>query len=432
MILYFSDFAFVENRECLYKLLTTSFCAIVLLSLRIYKDSNRLHENSVLKMEWINPFSSLTEDERSHQPQHKVLAKDMLPTVNPYHILQVRRDATTSEIRKSYRRLALLNHPGRGHDSGDQRKRRLQMFEILAASYEALVGKESRRRFDLHLSVVENLRFNRGLAGEMFIGGKRLGTRPIAPETPIQEIEILPRLVRSDSSSSCSSTPSDSSSQIFIKSTTHTNTVVVTTTTNNTETDDSVTKAEILLSAAESERLFGGLLLDLFRARNFEPFTDSLVVFEEVFGSQMFDVSRDEIGRLKAWEPIQDLAFPAGWEGSSRTSHDGKTTVFTTSRILHDRRVTRIETITEDPRTGRRQKHTTVTSQPLEPEVTEEEAGVCFGHCGYYAHNNSESTEESSSFKCTDFLYSYYEICSQFGEEFQVFGAGYWNLLLLK
>jgi hypothetical protein len=304
------------------------------------------------------------------------------------------------------------------------------MFEILAASYETLVGKESRQRFDLHMSVVENLRFNRGLAGEMFIGGKRLGTRPIAPVTPIQEIEILPRLVRSDSSSSCSSTPSaDGSSQIFIKSTPNTDTVVLTTTTNSAEMEDSVTKAKILLSAAESERLLSGLLSDLFRARNFEPFTDSLVVFEEVFGSKVFDVSRDEIGRLKAWERIQDLAFPAGWEGSSKTSRDGKTTVFTTSRILHDRRVTRIETITEDPLTGRRQKHTTVTSQPLEPEVTEEEAGECVGLCGHYAPNNSESTEGSSSFKCTDFLHSYYEACSQFWEEFHMFGAGYWNLL---
>lgn len=380
-------------------------------------------------MELINPFTSVAEEDRTKKAQHGAFEQDMLPTLNPYHTLQVRRDATTSEIRKSYRRLALLSHPGRGDDSRDKKRRRLQMFELLAASYETLVDKESRRRFDVHLSVVENLKFNRGLAGEMYVGGKRLGTRPIASEMPIPEIEIIPRLVRSNSSSSCSSTTSVGSSQLFIASTTNTNTVTLTATTNHTTTNDSVKNSEIHFSAADSERLFGGPLSDLFRARNFEPFADSFLVFERVFGSQVFDVSRDEIGRLKAWEPLQELASPAGWEGSSRTSQDGKTIVFTTSRILHHRRVTRIETITEDPVTGRRQKHTTVVSQPMEQSAKQEEPGSCFGLCGQADTKNAERTEEISSFKCMDVLYGYYGVCSHFCEEFQMFGSGYWKLL---
>ena len=33
--------------------------------------------------------------------------------VNPFHVLQVRQDATVDEIRQHYRRLALWHHPGR-------------------------------------------------------------------------------------------------------------------------------------------------------------------------------------------------------------------------------------------------------------------------------------------------------------------------------
>jgi hypothetical protein len=99
--------------------------------------------------------------------------------VDPYRVLQVRRDATPQEIRHAYRRLSLWHHPGRSihiemTDSSNnnnsnsnrngnsdnsaecaERYRRCQVFEILAACYETLLDKESRRRCDGLLRDVE-------------------------------------------------------------------------------------------------------------------------------------------------------------------------------------------------------------------------------------------------------------------------------------
>eukprot|EP00980_Cylindrotheca_fusiformis_P014417 scaffold3840_cov129-Cylindrotheca_fusiformis.AAC.13 len=346
----------------------------------------------------------LPKHAQHEQPEVNTKTKDnsWMPTVNPYHILQVRRDATTAEIQQSYRRLALLNHPGRGNLGADQKTRKLQMFEILAACYETLIDEEARRRVDAHLSVVENQRFNRGLAGDLFVGGKLIGRRALPVVAANNELEILPQLVRSDSLSSSSSTSSSDvpSSPLFITSTTSVKKVAPTRARDSSET------TEKQVSEAETENLFGGgPLSDLFRARNFKPFGDSFDVFEKVFGSQVFEVSREEMGSLRTWEPIRDLATPAGWQGSSRRSEDGKTFVFTTSRILHDRRVTRIETITEDALTRRRHKHTTVLSQPLEQsDLKPDETGSLFGACATSENDAERAAEEEAScysFQCT-------------------------------
>jgi hypothetical protein len=124
-------------------------------------------------------------------------------------------------------------------------------------------------------------------------------------------------------------------------------------------------ETEVRYTEADTSRLFGGPLAHLYRVRNFEPFTDPFLVFEKVFGSEIFKVDKQEIGRLKEWMPLRSIR-PAGWKGSSEKSPDGKRTVFTTSRVLHDRRLTRTETLTVDPMTGKAQSFVTVTSQDME------------------------------------------------------------------
>lgn len=306
------------------------------------------------------------------KPQHALLPKcepQIITSVNPYHILQVRREATKSEIIQSYCRLALLNHPGRSYDSPEQQQRRLQLFEVLAASYECLIDDESRQRYDMHSSVIEHLRQQKGLAGKLFVGGKLANSFSFGPRTA--ELDTMPSLIRSDSMSSASEKCLDEDDLTI------TTVGEAESTTHRSDTDMDYTGTHL-------ERFFEGPLTDLFQARNFEPFTDSLVVFEKVFGSQVFEISRQEIGRLKAHEPIQSMKSPSGWEGSSKTSDDGRTTVFTTCRILYDRRVTRVETIVKDPTTGKRHKYTTVTSEILKFDEDEHvETGTwCFGLCG--------------------------------------------------
>ena len=101
--------------------------------------------------------------------------------VSPYQVLQVRRDATTFEIQQAYRRLALWHHPGRccgGSISAEERSRRKHVFDILAASYETLVDRETRTRCDVLLreKYEERTRSNSILQGKVCVGGKPLTT----------------------------------------------------------------------------------------------------------------------------------------------------------------------------------------------------------------------------------------------------------------
>lgn len=148
--------------------------------------------------------------------------------------------------------------------------------------------------------------------------------------------------------------------------------------------DDEEEEAETHFTESTTQRLFGGPLSHLFKARNFEPFSDPYDVFEKVFGSQPFRrVSREEIGTEETGATVWPLLgspmksptllvspssprSPAGWRGESKTSPDGKTTVFTTSRVLHDRILTRTEIITRLPGT-KPESHISVTAEPLMP-----------------------------------------------------------------
>mmetsp|Transcript_5376 Transcript_5376/g.11096 ORF Transcript_5376/g.11096 Transcript_5376/m.11096 type:complete len:168 (-) Transcript_5376:96-599(-) len=75
--------------------------------------------------------------------------------VNPYRVLELRRDATPSEIIGSYRKLALMYHPGRKISCPLERKMRMQTFEVLAACYETLMHSEFRRKCDILLKDIE-------------------------------------------------------------------------------------------------------------------------------------------------------------------------------------------------------------------------------------------------------------------------------------
>ena len=296
--------------------------------------------------------------------------------VNPYDVLQVRRDATLSEIRRSYKRLALWHHPGRTHENREERQRRLQVFEILAACYETLIDPESRRRFDTFRKDLEMEKLANGLpAGEMFVGGRRL-KRSMLPNS--EDDDRIPPLSRTSTQSSCSSDDDErevpmhcmvcypASSGVSSKSEKPTSLVDISS--SQSGSDD---ETEVHYTEAETTRLFGGPLIHLYRVRNFEPFTDSFRVFENVFGSQIFQVDPEEIGRLKEWMPLRPTRKP-GWLGSSEKKQDGETTVYTTSRVLHDRRFIRTETVTFDPTSGKAFSFVSVTSQDMELDAEEE------------------------------------------------------------
>jgi curved DNA-binding protein CbpA len=76
------------------------------------------------------------------------------PIIDPYQLLQVRRDAHVSEIKRAYRRLALWHHPVRCQAdtmTTAERTRRMQIFHMLAAAYETLCDPDIRRRCNVIL-----------------------------------------------------------------------------------------------------------------------------------------------------------------------------------------------------------------------------------------------------------------------------------------
>jgi len=322
-----------------------------------------------------NLFSSAAAEPETTQQQTEPY--DAAMPVNPYDVLQVRRDATPFEIRAAYKRLALWHHPGRTHASLEERQRRLQVFEILAACYETLTNPTSRRKFDAYMKDMERAKLTSGLpVGEINIGGKRF----MGAYSPARSIlsgydnddripARIPALSRASSHSSSSEFEEDGNhpmelhypvSSEFSDGRSQRSLV-------DESTTGSRTEAEVHFTGAETASPFGGPFTHLSRVRNFEPFEDPFLVFEKVFGSKIFKVDQEELGRLKEWMPLRSTRV-AGWRGSSRTTPDGNTKVFTTSRVLHDRMLTRTETMTMDMTSGKSFSFVTVTSQDLDEE----------------------------------------------------------------
>ena len=61
-----------------------------------------------------------------------------------YEVLGVPQDASPAEIRKAYRKQALLNHPDKNPDDADAERR----FVKIAEAYEVLGDETRRARYD--------------------------------------------------------------------------------------------------------------------------------------------------------------------------------------------------------------------------------------------------------------------------------------------
>jgi hypothetical protein len=291
--------------------------------------------------------------------------------VDPYRVLQVRRDATPQEIRHAYRRLSLWHHPGRSihiemntsnnnnnnsnnSSNGNtdnsaecaERYRRCQVFEILAACYETLLDKESRRRCDMLLRDVELQRKQKEIqpvpalpAGDIRVGqAKNKMAAPIspiaaaamaipgAPSANISVFQRIPTLTPASSSGS-SLEGADLPDQEVISVLTqqrsnhvpqhqqqqpHRDTVaaqpfnLLTTcgivgvgsdssepklpslmkNSTSSTMDTNSGGASIQYSETETNRLYGGPLQLLYRSRRWKRFMDPLELFAQVFGSR--------------------------------------------------------------------------------------------------------------------------------------------------
>jgi len=70
-----------------------------------------------------------------------------MPSVEPdyYEVLQIRRDASVDDIRKSYRKLAIKYHPDK---NPEQREASAEEFKKISAAYEVLSDPEKRSAYD--------------------------------------------------------------------------------------------------------------------------------------------------------------------------------------------------------------------------------------------------------------------------------------------
>jgi len=93
----------------------------------------------------------LHDDDRTKKAQAKAeAALKQSKTINFYKVLGVRRDASTKDIKKAYRDLALKHHPDKlPADASDAEKEAtVQKFQDIAHAYEILSDDEARAKYD--------------------------------------------------------------------------------------------------------------------------------------------------------------------------------------------------------------------------------------------------------------------------------------------
>src|SRR5436305_14358489 len=68
-----------------------------------------------------------------------------------YEILGIPEEATQEEVKKSYRKLSIINHPDKGGDS--------ELFGLINNAHEVLGDEIKRKKYDLGLSLDEEGNF---------------------------------------------------------------------------------------------------------------------------------------------------------------------------------------------------------------------------------------------------------------------------------
>lgn len=77
--------------------------------------------------------------------------------LNYYEILDVTREASEEDIKRSYRRLALLYHPDKNRDDSPEEAAR--KFREISEAYEVLSDQRKRQQYDLQFRDSERQRF---------------------------------------------------------------------------------------------------------------------------------------------------------------------------------------------------------------------------------------------------------------------------------
>ncbi|GAX19684.1 hypothetical protein FisN_19Hh270 [Fistulifera solaris] len=359
------------------------------------------------------PLSPREWTKRRSRPNHN-------SSIDPYQLLQIRRGATTQEIRHAYQRLALLHHPVR------RRQQNQQMFEILAACYETLMDVEARRRCDLLLDEQETATLHRSLswrsqkAKEAKVMGRMrhnnqqslvgLNSMPSLAEVSScasmdeslltqdddyawrhvtteahevdgqEQVEIVYsfeskgekdrcvspattlrplRILSSQQSSWDEEEEEEDSTTETLEDVQPPSSAHLTKDDDSSENDDT---SEIHYTGAEIDRLFGGPLQLLFRARRWKVFRDPLEVFAEVFGNPLYGIKKNHralSAPATSNTTLRSALPPPPLEKLPSEHVNRRTTIHRTRRVVGRQEIIRTAVVRIDPRTG--QRHVTIS-----------------------------------------------------------------------
>ncbi|EIN07377.1 DnaJ-domain-containing protein [Punctularia strigosozonata HHB-11173 SS5] len=88
------------------------------------------------------------------------------PDVDLYSVFGVESSASTDEIKKAYRKLALIHHPDKHATSGEEAKAAAQLkFQQIGFAYTVLGDEKRRKRYDATGRTDEGLDFDKDEAG---------------------------------------------------------------------------------------------------------------------------------------------------------------------------------------------------------------------------------------------------------------------------
>ena len=170
-------------------------------------------------------------------------------------------------------------------------------------------------------------------------------------------------------------------------------------------------EAEIHFSEATVNRLFGGPLAALHRARNFQTFSDPYVVFDKVFGNRtpifprvtIADIRKEEYtdgennsnavpirSPMSQFRPpeLQPLSSPRKKIFKKKIGSPGRneskdqtidTKVIVSSRVVNGRKITKTETVQIDSATGIASVTVTVDGEYLQPAKSNKKSLPLYG-----------------------------------------------------
>lgn len=362
--------------------------------------------------------------------------------VNPYQVLELRKDATTNEIIRSYRKLALIHHPGRKIACPLERRKRLEYFEVLAACYETLMHSDFRKKCDVLLKEFEKKQNNQTKTNKAKSSYRAITAGPsmtrqsskqlVSSSRSAQETDLVVKGTDSilglmssivgsnDSNETLQRNNCSAMSSMLICAggpktlrTTSSNSIGFAISRDGAKGYRSLADssslspsqasaeedAEIHFSEATVNRLFGGPLASLHRARNFQAFSDPYVVFDKVFGNRkpifpkvtMADinaslVTENPLGDEEDhWHesPVLIRSSASALEKKGKkigpADQSANTEVFVSARFVNGRKITKTETVHVDPLTGIASVNVTVDGEFLESKTEKKSSNLSGG-----------------------------------------------------